>query len=73
MVSASLKLDDLDDLLDVDLDSEDYDSLGGYIIELLDHLPSEGETAEDEHFLFLKLFPLTKTVWKQFISFQKEQ
>ena len=46
MVSASLKLDDLDDLLDVDLDSEDYDSLGGYIIELLDHLPSEGETAE---------------------------
>ena len=31
---------------------EDYDSLGGYIIELLDHLPSEGETAEDEHFLF---------------------
>ena len=52
MVSASLKLDDLDDLLHVDLDSEDYDSIGGYIIELLDHLPSEGETAEDEHFLF---------------------
>lgn len=71
MVSASLKLDDLDDLLDVDLDSEDYDSLGGYIIELLDHLPSEGETAEDEHFL-LKLFPLTKTVWKQFISFKEQ-
>lgn len=70
MVSASLKLDDLDDLLDVDLDSEDYDSLGGYIIELLDHLPSEGETAEDEHFL-LKLFLLIRTVWKQFISFQR--
>ena len=53
MVSASFKcLIDLDDLLDVDLDSEDYDSLGGYIIELLDHLPSEGETAEDEHFSF---------------------
>ena len=40
MVSASLKLDDLDG------------SLGGYIIELLDHLPSEGEIAEDEHFTF---------------------
>ena len=52
MVSASLKLDDLDDLLHVNLDSEDYDSLGGYIIELLDHLPSEGEIAEDEHFTF---------------------
>ena len=56
MVSASLKLDDLDDLHDVDLDSEDYDSLGGYIIELLDHLPSEGETAEDMNIFFLKLF-----------------
>ena len=52
MVSASLKLDDLDDLLDVDLDSEDYDSLGGYIIELLDHLPSEGEIAQDDNFTF---------------------
>ena len=52
MVSASQKLDDLDDLLHVNLDSEDYDSLGGYIIELLDHLPSEGEIAEDEHFTF---------------------
>lgn len=52
MVSASLKLDDLDDLLHVDLDSEDYDSLGGYIIELLDHLPSEGEIAEDDNFTF---------------------
>ena len=39
-------------LLHVNLDSEDYDSLGGYIIELLDHLPSEGEIAEDEHFIF---------------------
>ena len=52
MVSASLKLDDLDDLLDVDLDSEDYYSLGGYIIELLDHLPSEGEIAQDDNFTF---------------------
>ena len=65
MVSASLKLDDLDDLLHVNLDSEDYDSLGGYIIELLDHLPSEGEIAEDEHFTF-------KVVWKPSISFQKK-
>ena len=52
LASASIKLDDLDDFLDIDLDSEDYDSLGGYVIELLDHLPEEGETAEDSNFLF---------------------
>ncbi len=52
LASASIKLDDLDDFLDIDLDSDDYDSLGGYVIELLDHLPEEGETAEDSNFLF---------------------
>ena len=55
------KLDDLDDLLDVDLDSEDYDSLGGYIVELLDHLPSEGETCRSMNIFFLKLFLLIRT------------
>lgn len=52
LVSASMKLDDLNDLLDTDIDSEDYDSLGGYVIELLDHLPDEGEIAEDDRFIF---------------------
>lgn len=44
MVSASLKLDDLDDLLDVDLDSEDIVSWRIYH-RLLDHLPT-GRTAK---------------------------
>ena len=38
-----MKLDDLDDQLGLDLKSEDYDSVGGYIIGLLDHLPQAGE------------------------------
>lgn len=43
-IDASMKLNDLKDSIGVDLESEDYDSLGGYVIELLDHLPSVGET-----------------------------
>ena len=43
VVEGSLKLDDLNDALDLDLFSEDYDSVGGYIIEHLDHLPKAGE------------------------------
>ena len=70
MVSASLKLDDLDDLLDVDLDSEDYDSLGGYIIELL-IICLQRAKLQKMNIFFLKLFLLIRTVWKQFISFQK--
>jgi len=36
-----MSLDDLNDRIDLELESEDYDSLGGYIIEKLDRLPDE--------------------------------
>ncbi len=39
VIEGAMKLDDLDDQLGLDLESEDYDSVGGYIIGLLDHLP----------------------------------
>ena len=42
-VNASMKLDDLNDRLELNLSSEEYDSLGGLVIGLLDHLPEEGE------------------------------
>lgn len=45
-VDGSMKLDDLDDMLSLEIESEEYDSLGGFVIGLLDHLPSEGETVE---------------------------
>lgn len=43
IVEGSMKLDDLNDRLDLSLESEDYDSIGGLVIGLLDHLPEEGE------------------------------
>jgi len=46
-IDGSIKLDDLNDMLNLDIESEDYDSLGGYIIELLDHLPAKGDVASD--------------------------
>lgn len=46
---GSMKLDDLNERLGLQLESEDYDSIGGYIIEKLDYFPEQGEiyTAED--------------------------
>ncbi len=43
VIAGSMKLDDINDALGLSLESEDYDSLGGYIIEYLDHLPVAGE------------------------------
>lgn len=39
VVEGSINLDDLNDELKTNLESEDYDSLGGFIIEQLDRLP----------------------------------
>ena len=41
IVEGSTNLDDLNDSLDLLLESEDYDSVGGFIIEHLDRLPEE--------------------------------
>lgn len=51
-VEGSVKLDDLNDMLDIRLESEDYDSIGGYIIGLIDNLPEVGQTVSDGVFTF---------------------
>ena len=44
IVEGSLNLEDFNDRLDLDLSSNDYDSLGGFIIEHLDRLPVAGDS-----------------------------
>ncbi len=41
---GSARLDDLDEVLHLDIESDDYDSIGGYIIEQLDRFPEKGES-----------------------------
>ena len=49
VVQGSAKLDDINEALGTQLESEDYDSIGGYIIEQLDSLPSEGQSVTLEN------------------------
>lgn len=42
LVEGSMKLNDINDELGTDLQSEDYDSIGGLIIEHLDRVPEDG-------------------------------
>ncbi len=44
LVEANMKLDDINDAISTDLYSENYDSIGGLMIEQLDRLPAYGET-----------------------------
>lgn len=41
------KLDDIDEQLGIHLESEDYDSISGHIVHLLDHFPQTGESVSD--------------------------
>ena len=45
---GSARLDDLNEVLHLNLKSEDYDSIGGYMIEQLDRFPQQGESVTTE-------------------------
>lgn len=53
LVDGSMKLDDLNELLGSDLESEDYDSIGGYLTGLFGHLPDAGEEITEGKFRFV--------------------
>ncbi len=52
LVDGFTKLDEINEALGLELESDDYDSIAGHIIYLLDHLPEEGETVTDNHVVF---------------------
>ena len=43
----------MNDLLELNLSSDDYDSLGGLVIGLLDHIPAVGEQVSENGFTFV--------------------
>ncbi len=55
LVEGGMKLDDINDALDISLHSEDYDSIGGLIIEHLDRLPEADETIITEDGITLQV------------------
>ena len=60
MVQGSMNLTDLSEALDLDLTSEDYDSIGGYLIGLLDHLPTVGENITTEDNIYFRVEDMDK-------------
>lgn len=60
MIEASMNLDDLNDRLELDFESEDYDSLGGFIIERLDRFPEIGDSVVTEDGIKLIIESLDK-------------
>ena len=60
MVLGSTNLDDVNDELEVDFASDDYDTIGGYCLQLLDHVPEEKETLFTEDGVVIKIIEVDK-------------
>ena len=75
LVDASMKLDDINDALETTFASEDFDSIGGIIIELLDRFPTDGEqvTTEDGIILIAKEVIQNRIEKVQILLTEKEE
>ncbi len=60
MILGSTNLDDVNDALDVEFESDDYDTIGGYCLQLLDHLPEENETIVTEDGIIIEIKEVDK-------------
>ncbi len=55
IIEGSRKIDDVNDALGLDLDSEEYDSIAGIILEHIDRMPVEGDEVMLENGVKLKV------------------
>lgn len=52
IVDGSAKLDDVNDVLNTEFTNDDVESIGGYVIALIDRFPKNGEVIESEDAVF---------------------
>ena len=60
IVLGATNLDDVSDELGVEFSSEDYDTIGGFCLELLDHLPEKNEIVFTKDGVLLKIDEVDK-------------
>lgn len=49
LVDGYSKLDDVNEILGLNIESDDYDSIAGHLINLFEHIPSINDTISDEY------------------------
>lgn len=58
-VDPRINIEDLNQLLEIDLPNEDFDTLGGFIYDTLGHVPAEGQVLE-EHNLRIQIVSIVE-------------
>ena len=52
MAEGTARLDEINEAIGLSLESDDYDSIAGHIINLLEHLPKKGESVQEGNVLY---------------------
>ena len=68
-----MRLNDINDELELQLVSEYYESIGGLIIDRLEHVPTEGEAVDLENGIHLEVTKMDKRHIKQVRMILPEQ
>lgn len=70
---GSTPLDDVNERLLLPIESDEYDSISGHIIKLLEHFPSPGEHAEDDYAVYTVLETEKKRIDKVHVHIKKTE
>lgn len=68
IVDGSTNLNEISDEMGLEIDSNDYDSIGGHVINLLSDFPEKNETAEDENAIYRVLEVDKRSIIKIYIK-----
>ncbi len=60
LIDGTAKLEDVNEATGLLLASDDYDSIAGHIYQLLEHIPTEGETVTDENGVIYEVIAVDK-------------
>ena len=53
LVDGSTRLDDINEVFGCNIESDDYDSIAGHMINVLEHIPCEGEEITEDYIRFV--------------------
>src|SRR6266516_3144717 len=71
IVDAKISIDEFDELMDTDLENEDYDTLGGFLYAQLDKIPVAGDTITFKNLTFTVLTTRGRRITK--VRVEREQ
>lgn len=73
IIDGMVRLEEVREETDLDIDSEEVDTIGGFVVELFDRIPEQGEVLEYENLVFTVLEIEKNRISKLKLSIKEEE